>query len=313
VTPRNGGVAARPVVVGYDASPAGADAVTLAQAYSRTIGADLVVATVYPAPAAISPGRVDAEWVADRHRLAGTVLAGARDVAGEDAIYRVVASSSAAHGLHDLAEEVGAGLIVVGSHREAPDERLFAGSTAERLLSGSVCPVAVAPVGMRGRPVGSLLRIGVAYIEEPEAISALTAAATFAESANAAVGTTAVGAAFAPDARAELRLYTVVAAEAEVLPFGIGRDAERAFLSAARDTYRSALDAATVRLPAGLPASGHLRTGDVVEVLAELDAAEIDLLYCGSRGYGPLRRVLLGGVSSRLVRRARSPVVVVPR
>jgi nucleotide-binding universal stress UspA family protein len=286
-----------PVVVGFDASPAGADAVTLAQAYCRTSGAHLIVATVHPAPAAISPGRVDAEWIADRHRAATEVLGRARELIGEDADYRVVASSSAAHGLHDLAEETGAGLIVVGSHRQAADERLFAGSTAERLLSGSACPVAIAPVGLRARGIENLSRIGVAYIEEPEAIAALTAAATFAAIADSAT----------------LRLYTVVAPEAEVLPFGIGRDAERAFLTAARETYQSALDAATARLPAGLPASGHLRTGDVVEVLAELDATEIDLLYCGSRGYGPVRRVLLGGVSSRLVRRARSPVVVVPR
>jgi nucleotide-binding universal stress UspA family protein len=39
----------------------------------------------------------------------------------------------------------------------------------------------------------------------------------------------------------------------------------------------------------------------------------VDVLFCGSRGYGPTRRVLLGGVSTRLVRRARRPVVVVPR
>lgn len=304
----------RPVVVGFDASPAGADAVALARAYCRTVGAHLIVATVHPAPAAISPGRVDAEWVADRHRLASEVLARARQVAGEDADYRVVASSSAAHGLHDLAEEVGAGLIVVGSHREAPEERLFAGSTAERLLSGSVCPVAVAPAGMRARPADSLLRIGVAYIEEPEAIAALSAAAAFAATANTApVDVGADAAAFAGTGRPLLRLYTVVAAEAEVLPFGIGRDAERAFLASARETYQSALQAATARLPEGLAASGHVRTGDVVEVLADLDATEIDVLFCGSRGYGPVRRVLLGGVSSRLVRRARSPVVVVPR
>ena len=54
-------------------------------------------------------------------------------------------------------------------------------------------------------------------------------------------------------------------------------------------------------------------TGDVVEMLADLGPDDVDVLFCGSRGYGPVRRVLLGGVSSRLVRRARSPVVVVPR
>jgi nucleotide-binding universal stress UspA family protein len=46
-------------------------------------------------------------------------------------------------------------------------------------------------------------------------------------------------------------------------------------------------------------------------MLSELD--EVDALFCGSRGYGPGRRVLLGGVSAKLVRRARRPVVVVPR
>jgi nucleotide-binding universal stress UspA family protein len=44
-----------------------------------------------------------------------------------------------------------------------------------------------------------------------------------------------------------------------------------------------------------------------------LDEHEVDLLVCGSRGYGPMRRVLLGGVLRKLIRRAACPVVVVPR
>ena len=40
---------------------------------------------------------------------------------------------------------------------------------------------------------------------------------------------------------------------------------------------------------------------------------DADLLVLGSRGYGPRRAVLLGGVSGRVVRRAACPVVVVPR
>ena len=42
-------------------------------------------------------------------------------------------------------------------------------------------------------------------------------------------------------------------------------------------------------------------------------SGELDLLVVGSRGYGPLRAVLLGSVSSALVRSAQSPLVVVPR
>jgi nucleotide-binding universal stress UspA family protein len=39
----------------------------------------------------------------------------------------------------------------------------------------------------------------------------------------------------------------------------------------------------------------------------------LDLLVIGSRGYGPLRAVLLGAVSGRVIRDAACPVIVVPR
>ena len=290
-----------PVVVGFDGSPSGEDAVALALAAGRVLGVTAVVAVVHPSPAAISPARVDAEWVADRYRLAEQIVAGARSLlaAGPTADkveYRIIASSSAAHGLHDLAEEVDASLIVVGSRSQGVTERLFAGSTANRLLSGSVRPVGVAPAGMRDRSTVELARIGVAYIETPEAVVALDYAVRLARRTSAS-----------------LRLYTVVADEAEVLPLLIGRDAERAFSVSAHEAYRAALDQAIAGIPAGIEASGEILVGDVVEVLAELDPHDIDVLVCGSRGYGPIRRVLLGGVSSRLVQRARSPVVVVPR
>jgi nucleotide-binding universal stress UspA family protein len=258
-----------------------------------------VVTVVHPSPAAISPARVDAEWVADRHRLAEQILDGARRVLSGDGPpveYRVVSSSSAAHGLHDLAEEVGASVIVVGSRSKGPEHRLFAGSTADRLLSGSACPVAVAPSGMRERQPGPLTRVGVAYVDTPESAAALEEAVRLARRTSAT-----------------LRLYTVVAEQAEVMPMFIGQDAEQAFVTTAREAYQEALDRALARMPPGVPASGHLLTGPVVDVLTELGSTEIDALFCGSRGYGPIRRVLLGGVSSKLVRRARSPLVVVPR
>jgi nucleotide-binding universal stress UspA family protein len=40
---------------------------------------------------------------------------------------------------------------------------------------------------------------------------------------------------------------------------------------------------------------------------------QLDLLVCGSRGYGPLRSVLLGGVSRALAHHAHCPLLVVPR
>ena len=39
----------------------------------------------------------------------------------------------------------------------------------------------------------------------------------------------------------------------------------------------------------------------------------VDLLVLGSRGYGPVRRIVLGGSADRIVHAAACPVVVVPR
>jgi nucleotide-binding universal stress UspA family protein len=39
----------------------------------------------------------------------------------------------------------------------------------------------------------------------------------------------------------------------------------------------------------------------------------LDVMVVGSRGYGPLKAVLLGGVSGQLIRSAACPVIVVPR
>jgi hypothetical protein len=39
----------------------------------------------------------------------------------------------------------------------------------------------------------------------------------------------------------------------------------------------------------------------------------LDLLVCGSRGYGPVRAVLLGSVSRRVTAQAYCPVIVMAR
>ena len=62
----------------------------------------------------------------------------------------------------------------------------------------------------------------------------------------------------------------------------------------------------------GSEASGRLLDGDAASEFAAASAA-LDLLVLGSRGYGPVRSVLLGSVSRALARSAACPVVVVPR
>ena len=295
-----------PVIVGYDGGASGADAIALGLRYAGLLGAPPVIAVVYPEPAPIGPGRVDAEWVAARQQQAAEALETAKGVvaglpvaapelSAPEPEYRLHASSSAAHGLSDLAGQLGGSAIVVGSSAvEGGPARIFAGSTASRLLHGAAAPVAVAPKGLRDVgwwPEGG---IGVAFVDTAEAKLALAAAAALA----VRVG-------------APLRIYTVVAAETRLVPWLIGVDAEHAFSAAAAEAFGQAVDAAAAGLPSGLTVERELLVGDVVEMLAEI--TDVQLLFCGSRGYGPVRSVLLGGVSSRLVRRARAPLVVIPR
>ena len=77
------------------------------------------------------------------------------------------------------------------------------------------------------------------------------------------------------------------------------------------DTQRS-LMGRVARLSAKLESEGTLHSGRPADVLIALSET-VDLMVIGSRGYGPLKAVLLGGVSGQVIRSAACPVVVVPR
>jgi nucleotide-binding universal stress UspA family protein len=72
------------------------------------------------------------------------------------------------------------------------------------------------------------------------------------------------------------------------------------------------LEHTVARLPQELDPEPVLLGGDVVHELIT-QSTGLDLLVAGSRGYGPMRAVLLGGVTGPLLREASCPVVVVPR
>ena len=159
------------VVVGHDGSDSGDDAAALGAQLARATNDDLQIVTVYPEENPIGAGRVDAEWVAYMRDQAKEISEGAkrfldeRDVQAE---YRVVGSGSAAHGLDDVAEAVGATMIVVGSERHGARRRISPGSTGDRLLHGAICAIAVAPRGYRERPPDTpVKRIGVAFLDTP--------------------------------------------------------------------------------------------------------------------------------------------------
>jgi nucleotide-binding universal stress UspA family protein len=75
---------------------------------------------------------------------------------------------------------------------------------------------------------------------------------------------------------------------------------------------KESLAAAVASVRAGADAEAVPLAGDPAKRLIER-SAQLDLLIVGSRGYGPLRSVLVGGVSGEVVRGAHCPVIAVPR
>jgi nucleotide-binding universal stress UspA family protein len=79
-----------------------------------------------------------------------------------------------------------------------------------------------------------------------------------------------------------------------------------------RTQAETALRRQTEALGDGVPVETDAFVEDPADVLIRV-SEHLDLIVCGSRGYGPLRAVLLGGVSRRLAADARCPVIVLPR
>ena len=184
---------------------------------------------------------------------------------------------SVGDGLHQLGTDCGADLLVVGSSSRGPVGRVLAGDDARGTVSGAVCPVAVAPHAYAERS-DEIKAIGVAYDGGAEAAAALAVARELAAAH-----------------RARLLALTVVAP----VPGAVRR--VRILEQAARDSLRQ-LEGVEGRVAVGAPPDELVAFGD-----------ELDLLVVGSRGRGPLRRLILGSTSLHLTREARCPLLVIPR
>jgi nucleotide-binding universal stress UspA family protein len=284
----------RPILAGADGTGSGLDAVAFGARLATAISSPLVVTCVCPDKALLA----GAEGGTDEpQRQAASILEAAGDVVGDlPADYRTVASTSPARGLAALAEDEGVEAIVVGSTHRGPVGRVLSGSTAERLLHGTACPVAVAPRGYRRHRSKPIEAIGAAFTDSPEGHEAVRVAADLAARAHVS-----------------LIVYSVVTLHTNWLrPEAVQPDAT-VVPEEIRRAYSEPLERAVADLPAGVRATGRLLFGEVVDELSMAAERDVDLLVCGSRGYGPVRRVLLGTVSSALVRQASVPTLVVPR
>jgi nucleotide-binding universal stress UspA family protein len=281
------------IVVGIDDSAGAQDALALATRVARATGSSLRLASVFPYSDVPSRGAVpayreflrsDAQALLDRTAAAAEVTVSATDA---------IAHTSPPHALHDLCERIEAALVVVGSTRRGPVGRIVPGSTGERLLHGSPCPVAIVPRGYAD--AGPIRTVGVGYDGSDESEAALAAAYQAARRF---------------DARLRIvRIFDSTRVGTPALMTMPGYVTEHENYEAQE---RERFDEAVAAMPSDVRVEKGFLTGSVGHELA-VQSEQVDLMVVGSRGYGPRAAVLVGGAGHTLIHKAACPVLVLPR
>lgn len=292
------------IVVGVNQSSASHDALVLGSALAATMRAELVVANVYPvAYQYVSPAHVDAEWRAFLMEQSRETLDWARQIAGERAgvTYLSHGHRSSGVGLAEVATSRGASAIVFGSAPGGTEDRISLGSTADQLFHGSPVPALVAPHGYRHWATGRIDRAVVAYQRTRESDHALNV--------------TVRALLRAPNTPPEVTLLTVIERTTKIYGSRLGSHAEDQVLQQLRDDAHQCHGEAIARLrELGVEVSSELAEGDTVtRALTSFEWQDGDLLIAGSTSAGPIRRVLLGDMTYKILRASTVPVAVIPR
>ncbi|HEX7298291.1 MAG TPA: universal stress protein [Solirubrobacteraceae bacterium] len=279
------------IVVGVDGHEGGRAALALAQCVGDAAGGSIVAVHVQPyEPIPMRGPRPDLEASTreESHELLGMQLA----VSGVAARVHVAADSSPARGLHAVAEGLDADLIVVGSPHRGPVGRILAEDTVRGVLHGASCPVLVARHDDLDASLGRRV-VGVGYDGSRQSRAGLRWAQRLAEVIDGSV-----------------RLLCA-AEPAQAFSPAISYGINWVALAPERREHAERLVAEAVA-ELGARATGEAVVGMADDELLRF-SKDVDLLVLGSRGYGAVRRTLLGSTSDRLVDAAACPVVVIPR
>jgi nucleotide-binding universal stress UspA family protein len=274
----NEGERMRKIVVGFDGGRESRDALHLGSELAQILDADILLAC------ALGPD-VEFDVWATTH-FAKVFDQAKRELPGRNFGVRGLRDVSAPAGLADVAAEEQAALIVIGSTHRGSLGRVIPGGVGERLLARSPCPVAVAPHGFADHEHLGLGMVGVAVDGSRESDVAVDLAGDLAALLDA-----------------KLRVITIVPAVAS------DDYLKRTVL---HDRGEEIQASAMAALPASLEVESALEDGNPPAVLAR-HGVDLDLLVIGSRGYGALGRMLVGGVSTEVMRSAPCPVLVVPQ
>jgi nucleotide-binding universal stress UspA family protein len=261
------------VIVGFDGTDQGLDALELGRSLASACGTPLSVAYIYEEQPSFH-GATREYGQGMRARIQ-EMFSRARTAVGDDVKVETVSlgASSRIKGFSDVAKG-GTNLLVVGSTHHGSVGRVVIGGFAEQLLAAGGHAVAVAPYGLRDAGRRELGVVGVAFDGSNESRVALQSAAAVASAAGAKLRVISVRKR-GKDGGIEAKITEALA------DAGAGDGADRALLE-----------------------------GNPVECLLKA-AEETDLLVTGARGQGTVRKAL-GSVSTQLARQSPCPVLVTP-
>lgn len=282
------------LVVGYLATPGGADAVALGARLARTLGAELDLCIVLPpdraGTARLSVGDFN-ELLAEHAREWLTEAAVPDDVVAHS---HVSFADSFADGLIQEIARLEADAIVVGGSGGGLAGPFSLGSVVNELLHSSPVPVAVAPRGARHTDVERVREVTCALGEREGADLLLRTAVRFSKAA----GT-------------PLRLASLVALDPA---YGQLRGDASAVRKRALAHAERTLETAKKALPESIPVTSTVVDGYSVEdAVSKLTWRDGDLIMVGSSRLSTPKRLFLGSTAAKMLRVLDVPMVVVPR
>lgn len=283
-----------PVVVGYTATDAGADAVALGARLARATGAPLELVLVLPGEtrSVITPPDSGYDRLV-RERAQGW-LDQAREtlLPGREHRASLRYGESFADGLLSAAHDLGASFVVVGAANGGLRGRHFLGSVASELLHSADVPVVLAPEGARRiDPDTPIDRVTAAIGSRPGADALLDSAVALAAAASV-----------------PLRLVSL---ETIDLPAGLDTGA---IGIVGQDHARRVLEQARAELPADVPVEAVVGTGeDVEDAVENLEWRAGEIAVVGSSRLAQPRRLFLGSTAAKMLHVLPVPLIVVPR
>ncbi len=271
------------VVIGVDGGDGGHDAIALAKELARP-NAALTLGHIYGIGSA--GGRAAALAMPLQAEASAQLLASERTHPALDADAVSVYESSVSRGLHQLAEQGGADLLVIGSCRRGLLGRVLVGNDTIAALNGAPCAVAIAPAGYAAT-AHRLSALGVGCDGSAESEQALAAARELAARSGATI-----------------KALSVISLQS--IPYG------ESISDNWPDIAKQLMDDELRRLRGLDDVEGEVSYGEPSEELASFGEG-LDLLIVGSRSYGPVGRLFNGSTSNYLARRAPCPLLVLPR